>query len=242
MSAGEAAAAAGPWRLSLLDGFELTHEGRRVALPPSTQRLVAFLALQPRPMRRLFVAGRLYVDASEERAFASLRSALWRLRPAGRGVVETSASHLALSSRVEVDLHAERRRAEEVLDERRPLDRGLAEQLCGPGELLPDWYDDWLLIERERFRQVRLLALERACERLSGEGRHGEAVRVGLAAVAAEPLRESAHRVVMAAHAAAGNRGEALRQYAVLSALVREQLGLEPTPATQQLCEALRAS
>jgi len=41
------------------------------------------------------------------------------------------------------------------------------------GDLLPDWYDDWVLIERERFRQLRLRALEALCERLPRAGRVG---------------------------------------------------------------------
>jgi DNA-binding SARP family transcriptional activator len=69
-----------------------------------------------------------------------------------------------------------------------------------------------VLVERERFRQLRLHALEALCRRLTGDGLHAEAVDAGIAAIAAEPLRESAHRALMSAHVAEGNRGEAMRQ------------------------------
>ena len=50
-----------------------------------------------------------------------------------------------------------------------------------------------------------------------------------MAAVAAEPLRESAQRALIRAHLAEGNRSEALRQYRSYESLLRDELGLEPT-------------
>src|SRR3712207_7767400 len=61
-------------------------------------------------------------------------------------------------------------------------------------EILPDWYDDWLLMEREVHRQLRLHALESLAARLAQDARYGEAVDAALSAIAGEPLRESAHR------------------------------------------------
>ena len=69
----------------------------------------------------------------------------------------------------------------------------LAATLIASDDVLPDWYDDWIDTERERF-QIRLHALERLCERLTVERRFGEALQAGLAALRTEPLRESAHR------------------------------------------------
>ena len=63
--------------------------------------------------------------------------------------------------------------------------------------MLPACYDDWVLVQRDRFRQLRLHALEALCERLTASGRYGEAIDAGLAAVCAEPLRESSHRVLI---------------------------------------------
>ena len=107
------------------------------------------------------------------------------------------------------------------------------------GELLPDWYDDWVVIERERFRQLRVHALERLCERLTSERRFTEAVETGLAAVEGEPLRESAHRVLIHAHLAEGNAAEALRQYGVFRGLLRDRLGLEPSGQMDALVRPL---
>jgi DNA-binding SARP family transcriptional activator len=96
-------------------------------------------------------------------------------------------------------------------------------------DLLPGWYDDGILIERERLRQLCLHGLEAICERLVLMGRYPEAINAGLVAVAAEPLRESAHLVLMRAYKAEGNRCEALRAYGILRALLRSELGIDPS-------------
>ena len=73
------------------------------------------------------------------------------------------------------------------------------------GDLLPDWYDDWLEIERERLRQLRVHALEHLGEHALRRGRFGAAIDRALAAIAADPLRESAHRLLIRAYIAEGN-------------------------------------
>jgi DNA-binding SARP family transcriptional activator len=224
--------------LTLLQGFRLESDGRPVELPLGSQRLVAFLAVHPRPLQRLYVAGSLWIDCPEERANASLRTALWRLRRLGFALVDSTRNHLCLAPTVEVDLHESELRAKQVL---RHQASSLQEDdtLLFDGDLLSDWYDDWVMLERERHRQLRLLALESLCESFAAAGSYALAVEAGLACVAAEPLRESAHRVLIDAHRGQGNLGEALRQYRLYRHLVGDQLGLEPSPAMQRLVESL---
>ncbi|MGH8932083.1 MAG: AfsR/SARP family transcriptional regulator [Egibacteraceae bacterium] len=108
-------------------------------------------------------------------------------------------------------------------------------------QLLPHWVaDDWVLLERERLRQLCLHGLEALCERLLAFGRHAEAVEAGLAAVHGEPLRESAHRMLISAHLAQGNRCEALREYLGYRRLLWDELGIEPSPLITQLVQGLR--
>lgn len=216
-------------RLSLLQGFEITDGGAVLCLPLSVQRLVAFLALRDRPAHRVYVAGSLWPETTDERASSRLRSALWRLQRSSSGVVEISGGCLSLASSVDVDV------AEMVSAARRLIDDSASGGAPPPplpslaGELLPGWYDDWVLMERERIRQLRLHALEVLCERLSTAGRHGQAVDAGLCAVAEEPLRESAQRALIAAHLREGNACEALRQYQAYRTLLWASLGLEPS-------------
>jgi DNA-binding SARP family transcriptional activator len=225
-------------RLTLLNRFEIACDGAAVALPSGAQRLVAFLALQRRPALRGFVAGSLWPETSERRAHANLRSTLWRVQRSTGDLLDVRASQLSVDRRVIVDL-----------DEAEVLAKGLLERSLGdPDDLpphcltvdvLPDWYDDWALLERERFRQLRLRALEALCDRLTTKGRFGDALELGLAALAGEPLRESAHRALIRIHLAEGNAGEALRQYELCRTLLAEKLGVEPSEHLESLLDGV---
>jgi DNA-binding SARP family transcriptional activator len=228
-------------RLRLLDSFELTCAGCEVPLPLPAQRLLAFLALQDHPMLRGYVAGMLWLDSSEEHAAGSLRSALWRVRRLGASLVDTRGHRLALGASVTVDVRSAVAWAHRVLDGSAGLREDDLAEIWRPGELLPDWYEDWVAIERERLRALRAHALEAVCDRLRAAGRFGEASEAGLAAIRDEPLRESAHRALIAVHLAEGNRAAALHQYQVFTRLLREELGLQPSARMQQLVESVTA-
>lgn len=226
--------------LGLLRGFEVRSDGRPVALPLVAQRLIAFLALQDRPVRRAYVASILWLDASEDRAHAALRTTLWRARSPGAALVDASSTHVTLAPGVVVDHRDIAARTRRVLRHAEPTVADDLEAVLDAGELLPDWYDDWVLLERERFRQLRLHALETLCDELTQAGRHSDAAEAGLAAVAAEPLRESAHRLLMRVYLAEGNPGEAIRQYGLFRALLHDHLGLEPSNRMQELMNGCR--
>jgi DNA-binding SARP family transcriptional activator len=228
-------------RLSLFGGFELRDRGRPVRLPLSAERLVAFLAIQNRPLHRAYVAGTLWPETTDSRAGASLRSTLWRLRRRRQPLVEASATHLRVGEEVWVDVHAVMALVWRVIDSAAHLNEVNLATLSAPAELLPGWYEDWVLVERERLRQLRLHALEILCERLTSRKRFGQAVEAGLAAVRDEPLRESAHRALVKAYLAEGNQGEALRQYRTYRQLLHEELGLVPSPEMDELVDAISA-
>jgi DNA-binding SARP family transcriptional activator len=227
-------------RLTLLDAFALVCDDEPVVLPMTAQRVLAFVALHDRPLHRLYVAGSLWLDSPEDRAYASLRSALWRLHRNGRGLIVTDGQQLALGRDVEVDLRESEVLARRALDEADTEALGLNSSAL-TADLLPDWYEDWVLVERERYRQSRLHALDTLCDRLTRAGRLTEALAAGLAAVAGEPLRESAHRAVVRVHIAEGNGGEAIRQYRICRRLLNEQLAIEPSERMHELVRSLEA-
>ncbi len=227
-----------PPRLGLLGGFELEANGRPVRLPLHAQRLLAFLALNGRPLHRGYVAGRLWTELSQDHAHACLRSTLWRLRRLPCTSVESTTTHLALAAAVEVDARELEHCAERVLHDGEPGVRDI-DRLTRTADLLPDWYEDWVPHERERLRQLRLLALEAAAEALIGLGSNSEAAVVALAAVASDPLRERAYRLLIQAYLEDGNAGEALRQFELFRGELRRTLGLEPSPRMQELVDAI---
>jgi DNA-binding SARP family transcriptional activator len=221
-------------RLSLLGGFDLRLHGSSVELPQRAQRLISFLALHPRTLTRVFVAGSLWTDAGESQANSCLRSVLWRVRILAP-VIHATSTHLSLAPWVEVDVVSCTELVRRLLDDDAPPRQADVLALSEAGELLPDWYDDWLIVERERLRQRRLHSLEAACGRLTAAARYAEALEAGLAAVAMEPLRETGHAAVINAHLAEGNLVEASRQYEQLRDLLRENLGTHPSARVRRL-------
>ncbi len=197
--------------------------------------MLAFLALHDRPLQRTYVAGALWLTLSEERSQACLRSALWRLSRLGWRLVDSCAGDLQLSPAIRVDFRRAAATAQRIVGDREASCAEDVDELVRAGELLPDWYDDWVMFERERLRQLRLHALEILCRRLAAAGSFGPAVDAGLAAVLGEPLRESAQRVLIEAHLAEGNRSEAIRQYNSYRVRLYAELGLQPSPSLRRL-------
>jgi DNA-binding SARP family transcriptional activator len=228
-----------PVRLGLMRGFDLRMGDRRVTLPHNAQRLVALLALHDRPSPRLYVAGVLWLDSNEERSTASLRSTIWRVGQAAPGLILASKTHLQIAPEVGIDFVETTRIAEALINGTLDCQAAALDQHALGGELLPGWYDDWVSLERERQRQLRLHALEALCGHLTTARRFGQAIDAGLAAVRGEPLRESAHRVLIAAHLAEGNCGEALRQYHTYRQLLHDELGLDPSAQMMELVSAI---
>lgn len=223
-----------PARLALLNAFALSCGGTRVRLPATAQRLLAFLALQREPVPRAQVAAVLWADATTDRASGSLRSTLWRLGRIHRRGLVAGAGELRLADHVEVDVHRAWAEAVRVLDGN-PPHCTVNEDLSH--DILPDWDDEWIRVERDRFRQDRLHALEMLSSRLVGARRYGEAVGTAMVAVAADPLRETAQRALINAYLAEGNRGQALHQYRACHRLFRDSLGMPPSPALDRLIE-----
>jgi DNA-binding SARP family transcriptional activator len=106
-------------------------------------------------------------------------------------------------------------------------------------EVLPDWEEGWIAADRERFRLLRLEALEQAASALIDQDRFGEALVSAIACVQSEPLRESARRLVVRVHVAQGNLAQALRTYREYRVLLGAELGIQPSRLMQQLIEPL---
>jgi len=220
-------------RVRLLGGFELTVDERAIDLPLAAQRVVAFVALQERPVLRAHVAGSLWGGRTEERAGACLRSALWRASHEF-ALLDAGRTHLSLARRVWLDVTEARQTAQRVLDGHLPPGRCVDALV---GELLPGWYEDWLVVERERYRQLCMSALERLSACLRRGGNTALAVNAALAAVQFDPFRETAHRALIQAYLAEGNRLEAVRHYRRLEGILDRELGIRPSEGLDILLE-----
>jgi DNA-binding SARP family transcriptional activator len=222
--------------LCLVGGPYVVVGGQRLIVPEGSKRVVAFVALHGGRADRRHLAGTLWPDGDERRAAGNLRSALWRLRCSGIDILETDKTAVRLRPGALVDIRSLSEWAGRVIDGT-ATDADLRIMQWDPeaADLLPGWYDDWLIFERERIRQRLLHALERLSGRLAALGRHAEAVEAALDAVDLDPLRESAHRALIEAHLAEGNMGEARRVFLSYSSRVEQELGVPAGPALSAL-------
>ena len=229
---------AGPPRsVRLLGGFELRVAGAVVTVPAALQRAIAYLCLRG-ACGRSRLAGTLWPDATELRALANLRTGIWRLNRVAPGVVVARHDTLALTDGVTVDVARLQHDARALLQGSAPSSTGATERYV-EGDLLPDWPDEWLTVDRERLRQLRLHVLEALAGRLTADGLYGMALETALAALQADPLRESAHRAVIRVHLAEGNLAEAVHAYRRCRALLAREIGVAPSPETRALADAL---
>ncbi|MFC8095440.1 BTAD domain-containing putative transcriptional regulator [Streptomyces sp. NPDC057301] len=224
-------------RLELLRPFEFTYAGSSVSLPMGAQRLLAYLALQKDGAHRCAVAEQLWPDCSPFRAAANLRSALCQGRRMGSvTVIDSVGQRLLLSPSIQVDLY-------DVWDSARQIISGLNsvpdnwDRLAGDlsKELLPGWTEEWLFLERERWSQTRVYALESLAQQLQVAGHYLPAVQAALTAIAVDPIRETAHRIVIEVHLAEGNVASAIKRYQDYRSFLQQELGVGPSPQMAEL-------
>lgn len=213
--------------LRLLGGFQLRANGHVVDAMHCCERVLAFLALNDRSLPRAYVAASLWPDTTDRKAGANLRSALWRIHRCGHDVIDAAGSNLALRADVWVDVRyveasARAHRASGVVPEREFIDRVR-------GELLPGFWDSWLVFERERLRHETTNLFEAMCGDALAHQDHHVAVLAALAAVECDPLRESSTGLLVRAHLSAGNRTAALITLRRHIALLRDELGESPS-------------
>ena len=223
-------------RVVLLGGFGVVSDGEAVELPHDAQRLVAFLALQPNRVPRSYVAGTLWLDSTQERAFGNLRSALWRVRRHTTDLIDANTNTVAITPTATIDVTAVITSAERLCTPTTDCTNDDFDPAPFTKQLLPGWYDEWLLIHRERLRQRSLHALEALAQRLTTQGRYATAIEAALAAIELDPLRETPHRCLIATHIAEGNYSEALTHYHHYTNQLHTELNIQPSPQLQTLC------
>ncbi len=220
-------------RLCLLGDLRIESpvEGCSVAgrIPEGSKRLLVLLALHRRRVERKWAAGILWPNGDDERATGNLRSSIWRLRGTGVDLLEVDKLCVGLAPHVSVDIDSIDRWAGRVAggvatEDDLHIHPGSLDAL----ELLPGWYDEWVIMSRERLRHRVLHALEALSPTLSRRGRHHEAVEAAMLAARIEPFRDSAQRALIAAHIAEGNWNEGRRSCQLYVDLLRNELGIDP--------------
>lgn len=248
-----------PVNIRLLGSFGVAWPDQKVSrsLPARAQACLAYLVLHPsRQFRRDILAGTFWADSTEERARASLRSALWRLRrvlePAGvrRGTYlhANGSGDVAFNGESDYDLDVaafEKGIEPAMARADRALTDTLLDRVHGglehyAGDLLEGFDDDWILPERERLRCAYLTALTCEMHNLKLRGRYEAALACGRRILTREPLRESIHREMMRLYVHNGERAQALRYFSRCAELLERELGVKPMPETRALYDGIR--
>lgn len=212
--------------LQLLGSFRL-RVGRNVAqVPLQAQRLLAYIALNEVTVSRQHLAERLWPFATMNRAHANLRTALWRIRREAPMSINANKATVRLRDTVVVDYY-------ELTRDGGVDSQGATEPLekvaMLRNDLLPGWDEEWLLVERERARQLRMRRLEDLSRHYLDSDDAAAAIEAAYASIEIEPLRESAHLALIEAHVSDGNLAEAVKQALRLARLVHNELGIAPS-------------
>ena len=230
--------------IGVLGGFSVSVDGRLVTgLPVGSQRLLVFLALNDRTVSRAAVAAAMWPDVTAEHAGVSLRSALARLDGLGSEAIVAESAALSLTDIVHVDYVEARALAHRLLDSDTPIfDGDLASAAIATlsRELLPDWFDGWIIAESEEWRHLRASAGEALAYRLLSAGRFAEAGTAARAAIRVDPLRETPYSTLVRIHLADGNQSDALQVFETYRGVLRDALDLEPTEQLTGLVSGLQ--
>lgn len=220
---------------------------------PRVQSLLGYLLLhRAAPQDRSHLAFLLWPDSTEAQAHTNLRKAFYQLRQAVPGVeqfVETGkhsiqwlappgvAWTLDVQDFEQALLRAEQaEHATDTFATRRALEQAVH---LYRGDLLPHCYDEWILPERDRLRQLFLSAAEHLVALLEVERAYENAVAVAQQLLRQDPLHEATYRRLMRLHALRGERAAALRVYHNCVTVLERELATEPGAATRDLYESL---
>lgn len=104
----------------------------------------------------------------------------------------------------------------------------------------PAW-DEWVVSQRERLRQLALYALHALVTYHNARGENGAALDYATRLLQLDPWREEAHRQLMLVLSETGQPGAALAQYETCRRMLDEELGVEPDEETTALYDRIRA-
>lgn len=218
----------GEFKLELLRAWQLYRHGVVIHVATRQQRLIAALAIKG-PCLRSYLAGLLWPEHPEPRALESLRVSMHLASRQVPGLIVNRGATLFLNEDVEVDLHhlqteTQRLPTNDLEEDLVALLRELRD-----AELLPGWYEDWVLFEQNRLQQDRLRAITLLARQSLSQGCCATAGAAAEAALELEPLYETAVRILVTAEVHQGNPAAALRGYERYRNKLEEDMGLQPS-------------
>lgn len=240
-------------RIQLLGNFKLAYDDTPMTAvnSPRLQSLLAYLVLhRDAPQARHHLAFLLWPDSSESQARTNLRYLLHQLRralPKPDQFLQLEGPTLQWRADAPFTLDVadyesalaqadQGEKAAALAQVRLGLERAVA---LYRGDLLPSCYDDWVLPERERLRQLFIGALERLIALLENQREYPSAIKHAETLLRHDPLNEAAYRDLMRLYALSGDRAGALRVYHTCATTLQRELAVEPSVSTREAYERL---
>jgi DNA-binding SARP family transcriptional activator len=241
-------------QISLFGKLAVRRSAGSVELPARAAELLCYLLLaRGRPHTREALATTLWGETEMAQGKKYLRQTLWQLQQAFAAGPEPL---LALDKDwIEVNPRAalvvDAHRLEDVsaaLAERPGAPLGPADEAAARaaarlyrGALLDGWYHEWCLAERERYQALYGALLDRLADHCLAAGLLDAGIAYAQRLLCLEPTRERTHRRLMRLYVAAGDRGAALRQFALCAAALQREFGVGPAEPTLALAAHIRA-
>lgn len=230
----------------LLGQFTVNLDGTPIQINSRpAQSLLAYLIINAgRAFRREKLAGLFWPDTSDENARNNLRQALWRVRKSLDGKREQSlflVDDITVAFNASSDYRLDVIDLEASVDDDMPLSRLIEIVSLYEGELLPGFYDDWIVLERERLNAVFETRMDLLINRLVDHQYWNETVEWSERWIALGGAPEPAYRGLMMAHAARGDLSGMAAAYRRCEEAMRNDLGLAPSESTRSLFEQLKS-
>ncbi len=238
--------------IALFGRLSVQSAGRSLPQFPSgkVKHLFVYLLLNRHAVHpREQLAGLFWGDEDDQRARHCLNTALWRLNRILAQSGAGSAAYLRIDAQsigfntasdfqLDIDEFEGRCMLAEQIGPGAPDKRAALYRqaiACYRGDLLVDCYEDWCLVERERFRCLYTRTLGRLLTYYAAESEHDAAIDCARRILACDPLHEEVHRDLIGLYLAINRPADALRQYRTCEGLLARELAVEPMPETRAL-------
>jgi predicted ATPase/DNA-binding SARP family transcriptional activator len=232
--------------IRLFGGFDLQLNGQPLLIPSRpAQSLLSYLLLNRQSAhRREKLAGVLWPDSPEAVARKNLRQALWHVRKVidalGReGSTYIQSDDISVAFNTQAAYWLDVSALDGPPPENCPIEELLRIVSAYGGDLLPGFYEDWVLLEREHLNAQFDLAMQRLLDRLVAGGYWMEVLSWGERWISSGHVPEPAYRALMIAHARLGDLAAVATTFQRCHDVLATELGVAPSPQTLELYTAL---
>ncbi|MBI3151299.1 MAG: tetratricopeptide repeat protein [Chloroflexi bacterium] len=236
--------------VQLLGGFNLTYNDQEIKALRA-ERLILLLSYlflnSEKPIPRKQLAFTFWADTTEEQARTNLRNLFHHLRKAFPEIdtfleIEGQTVQWKSDAAIELDVaefKSALAKAKNAKDDSTRIAHFKEAINIYRGELLPGYYEDWVLSHREEVHQSYLTSLSQLAKLLENSRQYEEAIEVTNRLIRSESLNESAYQLAMRLHALNDDRAGALQAYHACVTVMRRELDMEPSEEIKTLYEQL---